>query len=304
MLRQMLQPPRPLLATQLLHCLLRLLPLVIMPAAARIIALSVFAAAVCCGTLLFAASVPIELLEQAPAHPVDAGKVIHPAAAAALTAAHIEHPSVAAPKAAAHIEHPSVAAPKAAAHITISSAAPKAAAHVTKPISTKAAASSPHKLKVEAELESAEHTRAMAQAAGSKAFKLALAIHSQAEKLTSQADVAKQAKNLALSASLRAKAHTLWMQERQALDEVSKDREMVKTEQAAEAAAESSAEQLAQRIDKRIAAVDAELTDAKHEALKAQQEQKQANQIKPALVAVKKAILQTEANAKKAEQQK
>ena len=75
MLRQMLQPPRPILATQLLHCLLRLLPLVIMPAAARIIALSVFAAAVCCGTLLFAASVPIELLEQAPAHPVDAGKV-------------------------------------------------------------------------------------------------------------------------------------------------------------------------------------------------------------------------------------
>ena len=49
------------------------------------------------------------------------------------------------------------------------------------------------------------------------------------------------------------------MQERQALDEVSKDREMVKTEQAAEAAAESSAEQLAARIDKRIAAVDAEV---------------------------------------------
>ena len=75
MLQQMLQPPRPLLATWPLHCLLRLLHLVIMPAAARIIALSVFAAAVCCGTLLFAASVPIELLEQAPAHPVDAGKV-------------------------------------------------------------------------------------------------------------------------------------------------------------------------------------------------------------------------------------
>ena len=83
-----------------------------------------------------------------------------------------------------------------------------------------------------------------------------------AEKLTSQADAAKQAKNLALSTSLRAKAHTLWMQERQALDEVSKDREMVKTEQAAEAAAESSAEQLAARIDKRIAAVDAEVWES------------------------------------------
>lgn len=36
------------------------------------------------------------------------------------------------------------------------------------PNSSKAAASSSHKLKVEAEQESAEHTRALAQAAGCK----------------------------------------------------------------------------------------------------------------------------------------
>jgi hypothetical protein len=45
-----------------------------MPVAARIVALSAFAVAVCCGALLFAASVPVELLE-APAHSVAAGKV-------------------------------------------------------------------------------------------------------------------------------------------------------------------------------------------------------------------------------------
>jgi hypothetical protein len=46
-----------------------------MPVAVRLIALSALAAAVCCGALMFAASVPIELLE-APAHPAVAVKVI------------------------------------------------------------------------------------------------------------------------------------------------------------------------------------------------------------------------------------
>ena len=157
--------------------------------------------------------------------------------------------------------------------------------------------------------------------------------------MTSDADKAAKAKNVALSKSLRAKAHMLWLQERQALDEVSKDRQMVKQEEAAEAHAESEAATLAARMDKRIAAVNAEvctglcrilqgfwllffsaassdltfcqLNDAKQEALKAQQESKQAsrllalyfsrsthalcrqaNAIKPSLLAVKKALLQ------------
>ena len=170
-----------------------------------------------------------------------ASQVVHPAVAAALTAAHVE-PSTA-HKAAAHIAKPI-------------SATAKPIAATAKPIS---ATANPHKLKVEGELEAAEKMRAMAQAAGTKAFNLALAIHSQAEKLTSEADKAQKAKKPADAAALRAKAHTLWMQERQALDEVSKDRDMVKTEQAAEEQAEKAAETLAARIDKRILAVDAEV---------------------------------------------
>jgi hypothetical protein len=45
-----------------------------MPAAVRIIALTAVAVAVCCCALLFAASIPIELLE-APAHAAPTGKV-------------------------------------------------------------------------------------------------------------------------------------------------------------------------------------------------------------------------------------
>lgn len=77
--------------------------------------------------------------------------------------------------------------------------------------------------------------------------------------MTSDADKALKAKNVALNKSLRAKAHTLWLQERQALDEVSKDRQMVKQEEAAEAHAASEAATLAARMDHRIAAVDAEV---------------------------------------------
>lgn len=80
--------------------------------------------------------------------------------------------------------------------------------------------------------------------------------------MTSDADNALKAKNAALSKSLRAKAHMLWLQERQALDEVSKDREMVKQEEAAEAHAESEAATLAARVDKRILAVNAEVRDS------------------------------------------
>ena len=83
--------------------------------------------------------------------------------------------------------------------------------------------------------------------------------HPVAEKMTSDADAALKAKNLALNKSLRAKAHELWLQERQALDEVSKDRQLVKQEEAAEAHAESEAATLAARMDKRIAAVNAEV---------------------------------------------
>ena len=77
--------------------------------------------------------------------------------------------------------------------------------------------------------------------------------------MTSDADAALKAKNVALNKSLRAKAHELWLQERQALDEVSKDRQLVKQEEAAEAHAESEAATLAARMDKRIAAVNAEV---------------------------------------------
>ncbi len=80
-----------------------------------------------------------------------------------------------------------------------------------------------------------------------------------AETMTSNADNALKAKNAALSKSLRAKAHALWLQERQALDEVSKDREMVKQEDAAVAHVASEAATLAARMDKRLAAVNAEV---------------------------------------------
>jgi hypothetical protein len=112
--------------------------------------------------------------------------------------------------------------------------------------------------------------------------------------MTSDADVAVKAKNLKLAKSLHEQAHTLWLQERQALDEVSKDRAIVKQEEAAEAHAASEAATLAARMDKRLAAVNAEvralcfaclfwfvfdvfmqLNDAKQEALKSQQETKQ-----------------------------
>jgi hypothetical protein len=77
--------------------------------------------------------------------------------------------------------------------------------------------------------------------------------------MTSNADNALKAKNTALSKSLRAKAHTLWLQERQALDEVSKDRQMVKQEEAAVERVASEAATLAARMDKRLAAVNAEV---------------------------------------------
>jgi L-lysine 2,3-aminomutase len=77
--------------------------------------------------------------------------------------------------------------------------------------------------------------------------------------MTSDADNALKAKNLALSKSLRDKAHMLWLQEQQALDEVSKDRQLVKQEQAAEADFASQAATLVARMDKRLAAVDAEV---------------------------------------------
>jgi hypothetical protein len=112
----------------------------------------------------------------------------------------------------------------------------------------------------------------------SQAFNLALSIHTQAgkrararpscsavghacgaETMTSNADNALKAKNTALSKSLRAKAHTLWLQERQALDEVSKDRQMVKQEEAAVERVASEAATLAARMDKRLAAVNAEV---------------------------------------------
>jgi len=279
----------------------RLLSSEIMPAAVRILALATVAVVVCCCALLFAASVPIELLE-APAHTVATGKVVHPAVAAALNAAHVQHPAanaVAAKVVAAKAVAAKVVAAKAVAAKVV--AAKAVAAHTSHPLS---AAQQQHKLKVEAELENAEHMREMASEASTKAFNLALSIHTQAEKMTSDADKALKAKNLALNKSLRAKAHTLWLQERQALDEVSKDRNLEKQEEAAVARAGSEAATLAARMDKRILAVNQELNDAKQEALKSQQEMKQANAIKPSLLAVKKALLQTEANAKKAETQK
>ncbi len=55
-------------------CRQRLLRLELMPVTARIVALSAVAVAVCCGSLLFAASVPVQLLE-ASSHSVVAGKV-------------------------------------------------------------------------------------------------------------------------------------------------------------------------------------------------------------------------------------
>ena len=112
--------------------------------------------------------------------------------------------------------------------------------------------------------------------------------------MTSDADAAVEAKNLKLSKSLHEQAHTLWLQERQALDEVSKNRAIVKQKEAAEAHAASEAATLAARMDKRLAAVNAEvralcfaclfwfvfdvfmqLNDAKQEALKSKQEMKQ-----------------------------
>ena len=80
-----------------------------------------------------------------------------------------------------------------------------------------------------------------------------------AEKMTFDADKALKVKNLALNKSLRAKAHTLWLQERQALDEVSKDRNLEKQEEAAVARAGSEAATLAARMDKRILAVNQEV---------------------------------------------
>ena len=145
-----------------------------MPATARVFALSVVAVAVCCCALLFATSIPIELLE-APAHTVPAAhnvpagkvnssrcpsvslslllrlasidtsmllQVVHPAVAAALHAAHTQHSSA--------VHQP---------------AAKEVAAHAAHPTS---AATQHHKLKVEAELENAEHMRAMASAAAAK----------------------------------------------------------------------------------------------------------------------------------------
>jgi hypothetical protein len=77
--------------------------------------------------------------------------------------------------------------------------------------------------------------------------------------MTSDADAAVKAKDLKLSASLHAQAHTLWLQERQALDEVSKDRAIVQQEDAAEARAASEVATLEARINKRILAVNAEV---------------------------------------------
>ena len=75
--------------------------------------------------------------------------------------------------------------------------------------------------------------------------------------MTSDADAAVEAKNLKLSKSLHEQAHTLWLQERQALDEVSKNRAIVKQKEAAEAHAASEAATLAARMDKHLAAVNA-----------------------------------------------
>jgi hypothetical protein len=75
--------------------------------------------------------------------------------------------------------------------------------------------------------------------------------------MTSDAEVAVKAKNLKLSKSLHEQAHTLWLHERQALEEVSKDRAIVKQEEAAEAHAASEAATLTARMDKHLAAVNA-----------------------------------------------
>jgi hypothetical protein len=179
--------------------------------------------------------------------------------------------------------HPAVAAALQAAHV-----------QPLKSAAVPLAAKQQHKLKVEAELENAEHMRALAQAAAKKVRRLTVC-HAAAqllrrlltwrspsirkrvspcisslaaasflticgsETMTSDADKALKAKNTELSKSLRAKAHTLWLQERQALDEVSKDRQMVKQEEAAVAHVASEAATLAARMDKRLAAVNAEV---------------------------------------------
>lgn len=94
---------------------------------------------------------------------------MHPAVAAALHAAHVQHP------AAAHdLHHESVKAPLAAAK-------------------------QQHKLKVEAELENAEHMHAMAAAAAKKVFNAAVLLRRIWSSFASATDVFVQAFDLALS---------------------------------------------------------------------------------------------------------
>ncbi len=94
----------------------------------------------------------------------DVQQVVQPAVAAALNAAHTQHPSaiqhMAAKVVAAHDVHPSSAAAKSKQPASASAHHPSSAA-----------GNQQHKLKVEAELENAEHVRAMASAAAKKVLK-------------------------------------------------------------------------------------------------------------------------------------
>ena len=87
---------------------------------------------------------------------MDFPQVVHPAVAAALNAAHVQHP-------AANAVAAKVVAAKAVAAKVV--AAKEVAAHTSHPLS---AAQQQHKLKVEAELENAEHMREMASEASTK----------------------------------------------------------------------------------------------------------------------------------------